>query len=74
MDNYRPYVVQLLPFTPSEAPLGLWTPDECADRCSYRLDAVEHLHELHDDGSRAVMGMGPSGAWELLEFQGSLGF
>lgn len=64
MDNFRSLV----------GSKDLWHTRECPARCSYRLDGVDHQHESHNDGSTAVLGQGESGLWELLEFQGTLGF
>jgi len=52
---------------------SLWHKVECPKGCSYRADRLEHGHEEHKDGSRAVW-MLKWGAYELVEFQGSLGF
>lgn len=52
----------------------LWHLDECPPGCPYRTEREVHRHERHDDGSYAVVGYDASGLFELLEFQGTLGF
>ncbi len=50
-----------------------WRDVECPPRCSYRAEGLDHEHQRHDDGSTAVVGHTEEG-WEMLEFQGTLGF
>lgn len=50
-----------------------WHDAECPPGCSYRLHHLDHEHQRHDDGSYAVVGHTEAG-WEMLEFQGTLGF
>lgn len=58
-----------------QAPDDLWERVQCPVRCTYLADGVDHRHEHHKDGSRAVLGWWQnSDEWTLLEFQGTLGF
>lgn len=51
-----------------------WHVDECPQGCCYLAEGLSHTHERHDDGSKAVAHWTSAGQYELLEFQGTLGF
>jgi hypothetical protein len=63
----------LLPLEALISDIRKWHDLECPPRCAYRADGLDHEHQRHDDGSVAVVAFTEDG-WDMLEFQGTLGF